>query len=137
MNIAKQLIDNAKNAKFDAVKFQKRDPNICVPEHQKNQIRNTPWGNITYLDYKKKIEFGYKEFKLIENHLNELNLPRNINKFFSRKNLNKILKFMKTDKKNNTNKINLVLLKKIGHPIYKLQFNEKKIKLFLGKELID
>ena len=77
-----------------------------------------------------------KEFKLIENHLNELNLPRNINKFFSRKNLNKILKFMKTDKKNNTNKINLVLLKKIGHPIYKLQFNEKKINFFLKKELI-
>jgi 3-dehydroquinate synthase/shikimate kinase/3-dehydroquinate synthase len=77
-----------------------------------------------------------KEFKLIENHLNKLSLPKNINKFFSIKNLSKILYFMKKDKKNNTNKINLVLLKKIGSPIYKQQFDEKKIKLFLKKELI-
>ena len=77
-----------------------------------------------------------KEFKLIENHLNKLNLPRNIKKFFSIRNLNKILSFMKKDKKNNTNKVNLVLLKKIGSPIYKLQFDEKKISLFLRKELI-
>jgi len=77
-----------------------------------------------------------KDFNLIENHLNKLSLPRNINKFFSAKSLNKILSFMKKDKKNNTNKINLVLLKKIGSPIYKLQFNEKKINLFLRKELI-
>ena len=43
---------------------------------------------------------------------------------------------MKKDKKNNTNKINLVLLKKIGSPIYKHKFDEKKINLFLKKELI-
>ena len=78
-----------------------------------------------------------KEFNLIENHLSKLNLPRNISKFFSVKNLNKILSFMKKDKKNNTNKINLVLLRKIGSPIYKLQFDEKKISLFLKKELIE
>jgi len=77
-----------------------------------------------------------KEFNLIENHLNKLNLPKNINKFFSSKDLNKILSFMKKDKKNNTNKINLVLLKKIGDPTYKLHFNEKKITFFLRKELI-
>ena len=77
-----------------------------------------------------------KEFNLIENHLNKLNLPKNVNKYFSIKNLNKLLFFMKKDKKNNTNKINLVLLKKIGSPIYKLQFDEKKINLFLRKELI-
>ena len=77
-----------------------------------------------------------KEFKLIENHLENLHLPKNINKFFSIKNLNKILSFMKKDKKNNTNKINLVLLKKIGSPIYNLQFEEKKINHFLKKELI-
>ena len=77
-----------------------------------------------------------KEFDLIESHLNKLRLPKNINKFFSKKNLNKILFFMKKDKKNDTNKVNLVLLKKIGFPIYKLQFNEKEINLFLRKELI-
>ena len=77
-----------------------------------------------------------KEFNLIENHLNKLNLPKNINKFFSIKDLNKIFSFMKKDKKNNNNKVNLVLLKKIGSPVYKLQFSEKKINLFLRKELI-
>jgi len=76
------------------------------------------------------------EYNLIENHLNKLNLPNNINKFFTIRSLNKILSFMKKDKKNNTNKINLVLLKKIGSPTYKLQFDEKKINLFLRKELI-
>ena len=78
-----------------------------------------------------------KEFNLIENHLKKLNLPSKVNKFFSLKDLNKILSFMKKDKKNNTNKVNLVLLKKIGSPIYKLQFDEKKISLFLIKELIE
>jgi len=77
-----------------------------------------------------------KEFSLIENHLDKLNLPGNINKFFSRNDLSKILFFMNKDKKNNTDKINLVLLKKIGSPVYKLQFNKKKINLFLKKELI-
>jgi len=77
-----------------------------------------------------------KEFNLIDNHLHKLDLPRNINKFFSIRNLNKILSFMKKDKKNNTNKVNLVLLKKISSPIYKLQFDEKKINFFLRKELI-
>tara|TARA_B100000787_G_scaffold3929_1_gene2975 strand:+ start:462 stop:1568 length:1107 start_codon:yes stop_codon:yes gene_type:complete len=76
------------------------------------------------------------EFNLIENHLNKLSLPRDVRKFFSLRNLNKILSFMKKDKKNNTNKINLVLLKKIGSPVYKLQFSEKKINFFLKKELI-
>jgi 3-dehydroquinate synthase len=77
-----------------------------------------------------------KDFKLIENHLKQLDLPRDINRFFSKSDLNKILSFMKKDKKNNTKKINLVLLKKIGSPIHKLQFNESKINLFLKKELI-
>jgi len=77
-----------------------------------------------------------KEFNLIEKHLKKLNLPSNISKFFSFKNLNRILFFMKKDKKNNTNKVNLVLLKKIGYPIHNLEFNDKKIHLFLKKELI-
>ena len=75
------------------------------------------------------------EFKLIENHLNKLNLPCNINNFFSNNSLNKIISFMKNDKKNNTKKINLVLLKKIGYPLFNYQFDEKKISLFLKKEL--
>ena len=79
----------------------------------------------------------FKDFVLIENHLKQLNLPRDINKYFSKKNLNQILSFMKKDKKNNTKKINLILLRKIGSPIHKLQFNESKIKFFLKNELIN
>ena len=77
-----------------------------------------------------------KEYELIDKHLNRLNFQSNINKLFSSKNLNKILSFMKKDKKNSTNKINLVLIKRIGYPIYKKQFGEKKIYFFLKKELI-
>ena len=77
-----------------------------------------------------------REFELIENHLNQLNLPRDIRKFFTTKSVNRILSFVKKDKKNNTKKINLVLLKKIGYPIYKLEFPEKKIGFFLRKQLI-
>ena len=76
------------------------------------------------------------EFEKIENHINSLNLPSNINDFFSYSNLNKIITFMKKDKKNNTNRINLVLLKKIGTPIYNIQCDYKKIYSFLKKELI-
>ena len=76
------------------------------------------------------------EFKLIENHLNKLSLPCNVSNFFSSSNLNKIISFMRNDKKNSTKKISLVLLKKIGYPLFNYQFNEKKIKFFLKKELI-
>ena len=77
-----------------------------------------------------------KDFKLIESHLNELSLPMNVNKFFSIGNLNKILSFMKKDKKNKSKKINLVLLKRIGQPSYNLEFDKNKIYFFLKKELI-
>ena len=65
IKIAKKLIEKAKLAGFDAVKFQKRTPDICVPENKKNELRNTPWGLITYLEYKKKIEFNSKEYNEI------------------------------------------------------------------------
>ena len=51
--------------------------------------------------------------------------------------LNDIVSFMKKDKKNNTKKINLVLLKKIGHPILNLNFENKKVYSFLKEELIN
>jgi len=62
IDIAKRLIDAAVIAGCDYAKFQKRTPDICVPDHQKNKIRKTPWGEIKYIDYKKKIEFEQKEY---------------------------------------------------------------------------
>ena len=59
-----------------------------------------------------------------------------IKKEFFKKNINKILSFMKKDKKNNNNnKINLVLLKKIGKTLFNLSFDNKKLHSFLKKEL--
>lgn len=66
--IAKKLIDMAKEAGCQAVKFQKRTPEKCVPEDQKNKMRETPWGYMTYLDYKKKIEFEKKEYGEIDKY---------------------------------------------------------------------
>ena len=56
-DIAKKLIDVAAFAGCDAVKFQKRTPDVCVPETQKNVMRDTPWGKMTYLEYRQRIEF--------------------------------------------------------------------------------
>ena len=50
VELAKKLINLSKKYNFDAVKFQKRDLDICIPEKQKGQIRNTPWGEMTYLN---------------------------------------------------------------------------------------
>ena len=55
---AMQLIRLAKKYNFDCVKFQKRDLDVCIPESQKNIYRETPWGYISYLNYKKKIELN-------------------------------------------------------------------------------
>ena len=74
LKLAKQLIDLAKKYNFDSVKFQKREPNICVPDHQKRKIRNTPWGEMTYLEYRKKIEFGEKEFKAIDKYCKKVKI---------------------------------------------------------------
>ncbi len=60
---AKKLILLARKSNFDAVKFQKRDLNVCIPDDQKNIQRETPWGLMTYLEYKKKIELSYNQFK--------------------------------------------------------------------------
>ena len=71
LDIAKKLIDIAHVAGCDAVKFQKRNPDICVPEHQKNIIRETPWGEMTYLEYKYKVEFGKNEYDEIDEYCNQ------------------------------------------------------------------
>lgn len=68
LDTAKQLIDVAAVAGCDAVKFQKRNPDVCVPDHQKGIMRKTPWGEMTYLDYKKKIEFEKEEYDIIDQY---------------------------------------------------------------------
>jgi N-acetylneuraminate synthase len=57
IDTCKRLINVASSAGCDYVKIQKRTPDLCIPENQKQKIRSTPWGEMTYLDYKNKIEF--------------------------------------------------------------------------------
>ena len=68
LRIARKLIDAANACLWDCVKFQKREPDVAVPEEQKKVIRDTPWGRITYLEYKKKIEFGKDEYDYIDRY---------------------------------------------------------------------
>ena len=68
MDITKKLIDISVIAGCDVVKFQKRNPDVCVPEHQKSVMRKTPWGEMTYLEYKHKIEFGKDEYDEIDEY---------------------------------------------------------------------
>ena len=71
MEVAKKLIDLAAVAGCDSVKFQKRNPDVCVPEHQKGVMRETPWGTMTYLDYKYKVEFEKEEYDVIDQYCKE------------------------------------------------------------------
>ncbi len=71
---AKKLIDAAKHAGVDAVKFQKRTPELCVPMEQRNQMRETPWGYITYMDYRIKTEFGEKEYAEIDRYCKKVGI---------------------------------------------------------------
>ena len=68
MEITKRLIDAAFATRWDCVKFQKRNPDVCVPEDQKDLPKKTPWGDMTYLAYKHKMEFGLSEYDEINNY---------------------------------------------------------------------
>lgn len=70
--IAKQLIDIAADAGCDAVKFQKRTPEICVPVEQRSVERDTPWGRMTYMDYRYRVEFEDEEYREIDNYCSKL-----------------------------------------------------------------
>ncbi len=68
IEIAKQLIDVAASAGAQAVKFQKRTPEISTPADMKDKMRSTPWGEMTYLDYKHRVEFGRSDYEKLLNH---------------------------------------------------------------------
>jgi N-acetylneuraminate synthase len=74
MDIAKNLISIAKIAGCQYVKIQKRNPDICVPEDQKHKIKSTPWGDMTYLDYKKRIEFDENQIRELIDYASNLGI---------------------------------------------------------------
>jgi len=74
LEIAKRLMEAAKHAGVDAVKFQKRTPELCVPPEQRGQMRETPWGYITYLDYRYKVEFNAEQYAEIDRYAREIGI---------------------------------------------------------------
>src|SRR4030042_6869237 len=66
LDTAKEMIMAAQETGADAVKFQKRTPELCVPQDPGDIMRETPWGYISYLEYRKKVEFGIEEYKVID-----------------------------------------------------------------------
>ena len=74
LEVARKLIEGAKAAGCDAVKFQKRTPEICVPKDQWNIERDTPWGRMTYIDYRYKVEFTKEDYAQIDNFCKEKNI---------------------------------------------------------------
>ena len=74
LELAKKLIDGAAVAGCNAVKFQKRTPELCVPRHQWDIERDTPWGRLRYIDYKRRIELGERDFSEIDRYCRERNM---------------------------------------------------------------
>ena len=74
LDTAKQMILSAKETGADAVKFQKRTPELCVPEDQRDIMRETPWGYISYMAYREKVEFGQAEYKEIDRFCREIGI---------------------------------------------------------------
>ena len=82
------------------------------------------------------LNFKFIPFYKYREHINNLKIPVNLNFYFKKKDINLIIKYMKSDKKNNSSKINLILIKKIGKVILNLKYSQSKIKKFLIDELI-
>lgn len=74
IDTAKRLIDGAVIAGADAVKFQKRTPELCVPREQQSLMRDTPWGRMTYLEYKHRVELDYPQYVDIDRYCKERNI---------------------------------------------------------------
>lgn len=71
MELVKKMIQSAAAAGCDAVKFQKRTPELCVPKDQWHIERDTPWGRMTYIDYRHKVEFNRVQYEEIDYYCRE------------------------------------------------------------------
>lgn len=72
VEICKKMMLLAKYAGVDYIKIQKRTPELCVPEDQKNKEKDTPWGKMTYLEYKEHIEFNEDQIKELYDYSHEI-----------------------------------------------------------------
>ena len=74
LEVAKKLISLALASGCDAVKFQKRTPELCVPKDQWDIERDTPWGRMTYIAYRHKVEFTKADYAEIDAYCKERKL---------------------------------------------------------------
>ncbi|MBS1518602.1 MAG: N-acetylneuraminate synthase family protein [Bacteroidetes bacterium] len=74
LKIAKKLIRHAFEAGCEAVKFQKRTPDLCVPKDQWYIERDTPWGRMTYIDYRHKVELNLHDYSEIDRYCKKLGI---------------------------------------------------------------
>jgi N-acetylneuraminate synthase len=66
LGVALELVDGAAQAGADAVKFQKRTPELCVPREQWHVMRDTPWGRMRYIDYRHRVELTREAYEAID-----------------------------------------------------------------------
>ena len=71
MNIARQLIKNAKDSNFDAVKFQKRTIEIVYDKVTLDTPRESPWGTTTR-EQKFGLEFDKDQYDEIDRYCREI-----------------------------------------------------------------
>jgi N-acetylneuraminate synthase len=74
LDTTKEMILAARETGADAIKFQKRTPELCVPKDQRSLMRETPWGYISYLEYRERVEFGEKEYRFINDFCQDLGI---------------------------------------------------------------
>ena len=101
-------------------------------------------GEAVLLGMYSALKFSYKskflkknEYNLILKHLRNSKLKLNLKNYFSSKDLNTILNFMTKDKKNNSKKINLILIRKVGYPVINQEYSKNIISSYLKKELVN
>lgn len=74
IDTAKKLMKVAADSGCQAVKFQKRTPDVSTPENMRDVIRQTPWGEMTYLEYRYRVEFGLAEYLEIDSYAKSLGI---------------------------------------------------------------
>ena len=74
LRTALALIEAARAAGMDAVKFQKRTPEVCTPRDQWEIERDTPWGRMTYLEYRHRVEFSAEDYRQIDEYCQEIGI---------------------------------------------------------------
>ena len=99
-------------------------------------------GEAVILGIKNAVEFSFKrkilskqKFNIILNHINRIGMKPKIEKLFKKRHVSKIMNYMRSDKKNNSNNINLILVKDFGKIIIDFQINPTNLKKYLSSSL--